>query len=251
MSGKVYLIGAGPGAADLVTIRAVEALRKADVVVHDRLVNQELLSYTRPGTEVVYVGKTPGGPTTRQEKINEILVHRALLGATVARLKGGDPFVFGRGWEEIEACHEAGVPYEVVPGVSSALAAPAAAGIPVTHRGMARTFAVVAAQFAKSFELDYQALSRIDTLVVLMGRAKLGELARGLIEAGKDPHTPAAVVECGTTPEQRVIRAPLDRLALTAERAGFRTPSTIVIGEVTGLAESLPLALPEITAVAQ
>lgn len=241
MTGKVYLIGAGPGAADLITLRGVEALRRADVVVHDRLVNRELLAHTRPGTEVVYVGKTPGGHSTRQERINEILVERALTGARVVRLKGGDPFVFGRGWEELEACRQAGVPCEVVPGVSSALAAPASAGIPVTHRGLSRGFAVVAAQFAKKHELDYAALSRMDTLVILMGRSCLGQIASGLIEAGRGPHTPAAVVECGTTSEQRVVRGSLSRIAELADSEGLRSPSTIVVGEVAALEQLLPL----------
>lgn len=240
MIGKVVLIGAGPGASDLITLRAVEALRRADVVVHDRLVNRDLLAHTRPGTEVVYVGKAPGGHSTRQERINEILVEWALTGAYVVRLKGGDPFVFGRGWEELEACRRSGVPCEVVPGVSSALAAPASAGIPLTHRGMSRGFAVVAAQFAKKYELDYEALSKIDTLVVLMGRSCLDQIAAGLIAAGRSPHTPSAVVECGTTSEQRVIRGPLSELAALADKEGMRSPSTIVIGEVAALEQILP-----------
>ncbi len=252
MSGKVYLVGAGPGASDLITLRGVEYLRRAEVLVHDRLVHRDLLAHVRPETELIYVGKTPNGPTTRQEQINEILVAKARSGRQVVRLKGGDPFVFGRGWEEIEACHQAGIAYEVVPGVSSALAAPGAAGIPVTHRGMSRTFAVVAGRFANNDELDYEALSRLDTVVVLMGRDRLPYLARRFMAAGKSPETPAAVVECGTTEEQRVLRCSLKDLAQLAEQQAIKTPSTIVIGEVAGLAESLPqLSAPVLKAVAR
>ena len=240
MTGIVYLVGAGPGASDLITLRGVEYLRRAEVLVHDRLVNRELLAHVRPETEIIYVGKTPNGPTTRQERINEIIVAKARSGRQVVRLKGGDPFVFGRGWEEIEACRQAGIPYEVVPGVSSALAAPGAAGIPVTHRGMSRSFAIVAARFANNDELDYEALSRLDTVVVLMGRERLPYLTQRFITAGLSPDTPGAVVECGTTQEQRVVRGTLRNLAVLADQHGIRTPSTIVIGEVAGLAESLP-----------
>lgn len=244
MTGRVYLIGAGPGASDLITLRGVEALRRADVVVHDRLVNRELLHHTRQDVEIVYVGKTPGGPTTRQERIHEILIEKALGGATVVRLKGGDPYIFGRGWEELEACRQAGVACEVVPGVTSSIAAPASAGIPLTHRGLSRGFAVVAAQFAKKYELDYGALSKMDTVVILMGRGRIEEIAQGLIAAGRNPNTPAAVVACGTTEEQKVARGPLHRLAELADEQGLQTPSTIVVGEVTALAERLPVSWP-------
>lgn len=252
MKGQVFLIGAGPGASDLITVRGVEALRRADVVVHDRLVNRELLQYVRPGAEIIYVGKTPGGPTTRQERINEIIVAKALTGANVARLKGGDPYVFGRGWEELEACYLAGVECSVVPGISSSMAAPSAAGIPVTHRAMSRSFTVVTARTANDDDLNYTVLSQLDTVVFLMGRARLPHIAQSLIAAGKSASTPSALVECGTTPEQRVLRGPLGELAALADQGRFKSPCTIVVGEVAGLAPTLEASrftLPE--AVAQ
>lgn len=236
MSGRVYLVGAGPGAADLITLRAVDCLRKADVVIHDRLVNSGLLVHLRPEAVVLYAGKTPGEKSASQAEINSLIVEHALAGKTVVRLKGGDPFVFGRGWEELFACQAVGLPCEVVPGISSSIAAPAAAGIPVTHRGLSRNFTVVTARQVDDQELDFETLSRLDTLVILMGRRRLGHLASSLIGAGKCPQTPAAVVECGTTTEQKVVRGTLHDIEGLAEQANIGTPATIVVGEVAGLA---------------
>jgi uroporphyrin-III C-methyltransferase len=249
MKGHVYLVGAGPGASDLITLRGVECLRRADVVIHDRLVNRGLLVHVDQNAEIVYAGKTPDQPSMKQVEISELILQHALAGKTVVRLKGGDPFVFGRGWEELYACRALGVPCDVVPGISSSVAAPAAAGIPVTHRGLSRNFTVVTARQANGEEMDFDTLSRVDTLVILMGRRKLKSLATSLIQAGKSPTTPAAVVECGTTNEQRVVKGNLATIADLADAAELGTPSTIVVGEVAGLAT--PSFIPQLDTASQ
>jgi uroporphyrin-III C-methyltransferase len=230
-AGRVHLVGAGPGDAGLITVRGLERLRRADVVLHDRLAGPELLAEVRPGAELVDVGKGPGLAPLRQERINHLLVERARRGLDVVRLKGGDPFVFGRGSEEVAACRAAGIACEVVPGISSAIAAPAAAGIPVTARGVARSFAVVTARTADG-ETDPAPLAGIDTIVVLMGRAGLARFAQRLIAVGRDPDTPAACVQSATTPAQRVTIATLGTIAAAAERDGLESPVVTVIGEV-------------------
>jgi uroporphyrin-III C-methyltransferase len=234
--GTVHLVGAGPGDAGLITVRGLERLRRADVVVHDRLAGPELLAEARSDAEMVDVGKGPGLAPRRQEEINRLLVERARRGLDVVRLKGGDPFVFGRGSEELAACRAAGVRCEVVPGISSAIAGPAAAGIPVTARGVARSFAVVTGQTAEG-ETDPTPLAGIDTVVVLMGRAGLARFAERLIAAGRDPATPAACVQSATTPAQRVTVATLATIAATAERDGLESPVVTVIGEVAAEAQ--------------
>ncbi|HEU5303036.1 MAG TPA: uroporphyrinogen-III C-methyltransferase [Gemmatimonadales bacterium] len=244
--GTVHLIGAGPGDPELITVRGLGLLRVADVVVHDRLVGAELLSQARADALLIDAGKGPGHAPYPQEQINTLLVEHAAGGATVVRLKGGDPFVFGRGSEEVEACTEAGIPVNVVPGVSSAIAAPAAAGIPVTARGVARSFTVLTGHNAGDSEPDYaaSALSHssasstlpADTLVLLMGRANLASLAAQLIAAGRDPATPTACIQSATTPEQRVTRATLATIAAAADRDGLESPVVTVIGEVVRFA---------------
>ena len=233
--GKVHLVGAGPGDPGLITARGLELLRRADVVVHDRLVGPELLHEARPGAELVDVGKGAGHAALSQEEINRLLVDRARRGLGVVRLKGGDPFVFGRGSEEVDACREHHVRVEVIPGVSSAVAAPAAAGIPVTARGIARSFAVVTAHQAGAEVPDVAALAAVDTIVVLMGRASLDQLAGQLIAAGRDPETPAACIQSATMPSQRVTRATLATIAAAAERDGLEAPVVTVIGEVAAI----------------
>jgi uroporphyrin-III C-methyltransferase len=242
-------VGAGPGDAGLITVRGLERLRRADVVVHDRLAGPELLAEARPDAELVDVGKGPGLAPLRQEEINRLLVERARRGLDVVRLKGGDPFVFGRGSEELAACRSAGIGCEVVPGISSALAGPAAAGIPVTARGVARSFAVVTARTADG-ETDPAPLAGIDTIVVMMGRAGLGRFAAGLIAAGRDPATPAACVQSATTPAQRVTVASLSTIAAAAERDGLESPIVTVIGEVAALAQTGATFAPWLEAVA-
>jgi uroporphyrin-III C-methyltransferase len=236
-AGTVHLVGGGPGDPGLITARGLELLRRADVVVHDRLIGPELLHEAWVGAELVDVGKGPGHAALSQEEINGLLVDRARAGREVVRLKGGDPFVFGRGSEELTACREAGVPCEVVPGVSSAIAGPAAAGIPVTARGIARSFAVVTAhQAGESAEHDVTPLAGVDTIVVLMGRASLPSFTARLIGAGRDPDTPAACIQSATTPAQRVTLATLATIAEAAERDGLEAPIVTVIGEVARMA---------------
>jgi uroporphyrin-III C-methyltransferase len=238
VTGTVHLVGAGPGDPGLITARGLELLRRADVVVYDRLVGPELLREARSGAELVDAGKGVGHAALSQEEINALLVERARRGRSVLRLKGGDPFVFGRGSEELAACREAGVPAEVVPGVSSAIAGPAAAGIPVTARGVGRSFAVITAQQAgpEGGAPDVAALAAVDTIVILMGREALGALTERLIAAGRDPDTPAACIQSATTPEQRVTFATLATIAAAAERDGLEAPVVTVIGQVVGLA---------------
>ncbi|MDE2282750.1 MAG: uroporphyrinogen-III C-methyltransferase [Actinomycetales bacterium] len=226
----VYLVGAGPGALDLLTVRALRLIERADVVVHDRLVGEDILALV-PATAAVYdVGKVPGGPDN-QDAINELLVRHGRTGRVVVRLKGGDPFVFGRGGEELAVLGAAGVACEVVPGITSAFAAPLCAGIPVTHRGAACGVVVVSARgCARDPELSRLVAAGL-TLVILMGVARRAAIARELIEGGLDPSTPVAVVERASTPEQRVSRATIDELgALRVE-----SPAIIVIGEVAAL----------------
>ena len=215
-------------------------LRSADVVLHDRLVAPELIVEARRDALIVDVGKLPGSRGTTQDAINALLIAHAASGQRVVRLKGGDPFVFGRGAEEVEACHAAGIPCTVVPGVSSAIAVPAAAGIPVTARGEARSFAVITAQ-GEGGELpealeQLAANAAIETLVLLMGRSVLPELTRVLIAAGRDPDTPAACIQDGTTPRQRVTLATLATLADAVERDGLTSPVVTVIGAVAARA---------------
>lgn len=231
----VYLVGAGPGDPGLLTRRGEELLRLADVVVYDRLASSVLLDLAPVAAERVDVGKAPGRVAMTQEQINELLVARGKAGLDVVRLKGGDPFVFGRGGEEAEACVEAGVAFEVVPGITSAIAAAAYAGIPVTHRGLATSFTVVTGHEdpAKgSTDTDWDALARAGgTLVVLMGAGRVSDIAAALIAGGRAANTPVAAVRWGTRPEQRTLRGTLATIA----DLGVEAPSAIIIGAVAGL----------------
>jgi uroporphyrin-III C-methyltransferase len=252
VTGIVYLVGAGPGDPRLMTLRGAEMLRQADVVVYDRLAAPALLDLAPGRAERIYAGKEPGAPTLEQEEINELLVSRARAGSVVVRLKGGDPFVFGRGGEEALACAEAGVPFEVVPGVSSATAVPAYAGIPLTHRGVASSFAVVTASTAPGREVDLQRVSAaVDTLVVLMAAGKLGQVCAALIAGGRSPNEPVAVVERGTTVDQRSVISTLSELAARAKAEDIASPATLVVGSVVHLSESIAwfrsLPLPEVS----
>lgn len=239
MKGFVYLVGAGPGDPRLITLRGAEVLGLADVVVYDRLASPSLLELA-PSARRVYAGKEPGRAAMRQEEIDALLVERALAGEVVVRLKGGDPFVFGRGGEEALACARAGVPFEVVPGVSSAIAAPAAAGIPVTHRGVAHSFAVVTASTAHGDEVDLASVARsADTLVLLMAAGRLEETCRSLIEAGRPQDEPAAIVQWATTSDQRHVVGTLADLPALALAASIGPPATLVVGEVVAVAAEL------------
>jgi uroporphyrin-III C-methyltransferase len=279
-SGTVYLIGAGPGAADLITLRGLRLLRTAGAVVYDALIDPALLDEAPAGAELIFAGKRAGEHSMRQEEINELLRIKAAQHASVVRLKGGDPFVFGRGSEELAHLAAAGVPVEVVPGVTSAIAAPAAAGVPVTHRNLSRSFAVVTGHLAEDGEHgpDWGALARIDTLVVLMGLRKVHEVTRNLLAAGRAADTPAMIVAGATLPTQQTVTGTLGTLpALAAAlagaerhegRAGSRdgsinrerdsrrgsssgasagadAPATLVIGAVVALAGTFPVATPQ------
>ncbi|HXF63982.1 MAG TPA: uroporphyrinogen-III C-methyltransferase [Caldilineaceae bacterium] len=245
--GKAYLVGAGPGRADLITVRGLALLRRADVVVYDRLIARELLDEIRPGAERIFVGKESGRHTLSQTAINELLVARVRLGKQVVRLKGGDPFVFGRGGEEAQALAEAGLPFEIVPGVSSAVAAPAFAGIPLTHRGISSAFAVVTGHELdgkRAPGADWEALARVPTLVILMGVERVEQIAARLIAAGRAASTPAAAVSAGTTDQQQVVSAPLAELPAALAAAHLPAPAVIVVGEVAALQDQLAWFMP-------
>jgi uroporphyrin-III C-methyltransferase len=249
VTGCVVLVGAGPGDPDLITVKGAKALAAADVVVYDRLAAPALLALAPAGAERIYVGKQPGGHAMRQDQIDAVLVEQARLGRTVVRLKGGDPFVFGRGGEELLACAEAGIPCEVVPGITSAVAAPAAAGIPVTHRGVARSFAVVTASTAgAAHEPDTVDLTGVatatDTLVLLMAAGRLAETCEALIAAGRPPDEPAALVMWATTPEERSVIGTLSDLPALAAAARMGPPATLIVGAVA----ALPLQASALTA---
>ena len=239
--GKVYLVGAGPGPAELLTLKAAELLRSADVVVYDRLIQDDVLALAPPSAERIYMGKPVGRHESRQDEVNEILVSKAREGKRVVRLKGGDPFVLGRGGEEAEFLAQRGVPFEVIPGVSSALAAPLRAGIPVTHRDVASCVVIATGHEAHKNEdrLDWVALSKLDTLVFLMGVHNVGRIAARLIEHGRDPATPAALIQMAYWAEERVLVATLANIAAEAERSEVQPPATLVIGEVVRWCERL------------
>jgi len=242
--GTVSLVGAGPGDPGLLTLKAAQRLGEADVVLTDRLVSPEVLAHVREGAEVVDVGKTSWtGTAPRQEEINDQLVAHARAGRRVVRLKGGDPFVFGRGSEEAEALVAAGIAFEVVPGITSAIAAPAYAGIPVTARGYTQDVCVVTGHLDPddpASRVRWQALATgPGTLVILMGHDRLRLLTGGLVRHGRDAQTPAACIEQGTTPQQRVVVSTLERLADDVAEAGLRAPVATVVGEVVRLREAL------------
>ena len=238
-TGTVALVGGGPGDPGLITVRGRRLLAQADVVVADRLGPRGLLDELDPGTEVILAGKARGAHVLTQDQINELITTRALAGQRVVRLKGGDPFVFGRGGEEALACVRAGVPFEVVPGVTSAVAVPAYAGIPVTHRGITQDFAVVSAHLDPSkpgASVDWAALAAgPGTLVLLMAVAHLESISAELIKRGRGKTTPVAVIRDGTMPTELVLTSTLEHVAADATAAGLSPPAVVVIGEVVGL----------------
>ncbi|WP_091364477.1 uroporphyrinogen-III C-methyltransferase [Geodermatophilus telluris] len=239
-AGSVVLVGGGPGDPGLITVRGQQAVAQADVVLADHLAPQSLLSSLPPEVEVIDASKLPRGRSMAQEQINALLVEHALAGKRVVRLKGGDPFVFGRGMEELEACVAAGVPVEVVPGVTSAIGVPGLAGIPVTHRGLTHEFVVVSGHVPPGHPaslVDWPALGRLrGTVVVLMGVDTAGAIAAALVEHGRAPDTPVAVVADGSTATQRVVRTTLTGLARALADEGVRPPAVWVVGEVVRLA---------------
>lgn len=237
--GKVTLIGAGPGNPDLITIRGMEQLKKADVIIYDRLASDELLSFARKNAVLVYVGKKPGEHSMQQEEINRTIITYAGQYEAVVRLKGGDPFVFGRGGEEIQALIGAGIPFQVVPGVTSAIAVPELAGIPVTHRGVGRSFHVITGHTKDGEETlpdDMETLAGLQgTLVFLMGLRNIEKITEELMRYGKSPNTPAAVISNGTTLKERTVRGTLSDIAGRVRKAGLTSPVVIVIGETAKL----------------
>ena len=229
----VHLVGAGPGAADLLTLRAARLLGEADIVVHDRLIGEEILDLIAPWAERIDVGKNPNGRSIRQERINRILIDAGRRAETVVRLKGGDPFVFGRGGEEALDLRAAGIDVEVVPGITSAIAGPAMAGIPVTHRGVSSAFTVITGYQdpTSATPVDWEAAARLGTtLVILMGARRARDLGELLVEAGMAPETPVAIVTEATTRRQRVASLRLDQLGIEP----VANPSVIVVGAVAG-----------------
>lgn len=237
-TGKVYLIGAGPGDPELITLKAIRCLQSADVVLYDRLVHPLVLTYAPPNARCEYVGKEHGDDsTTRQQMIIERMIANAREGLTVVRLKGGDSFVFGRGGEEILALLQAGVPCEVVPGVSSAIAVPASAGIPVTFRGIARAFGVFTGSTVDEEQAHWHVAAQLPTAVFLMSARNLQTIAQALIRYGRHPQTPVAVIQNGTLPDQAVYWGTLQ--SLSERKIPIGSPATLVVGEVVHLAQSL------------
>ncbi|MDR1874324.1 MAG: uroporphyrinogen-III C-methyltransferase [Synergistaceae bacterium] len=243
MNGKVWLVGAGPGDPELLTLKGKRVLEQADVVVYDRLIGPGVLGYAPPEAELIDVGKSGGRHPVPQGEIEGILIEKALEGKRVVRLKGGDPFLFGRGGEEMTALTDRGIPCEPVSGVTSAIAVPASAGIPVTHRDYASSLHIVTAHKRWDAPLDYDALARLEgTLVFLMGASEVGEICERLIAAGMDKNTPAAVIERGTTARQRRVTGVLANLARAARddrSPGVQPPAVVVVGRVVALAETL------------
>ncbi|MBV8553803.1 MAG: uroporphyrinogen-III C-methyltransferase [Acidobacteriaceae bacterium] len=235
-TGKLYLIGAGPGDPELLTLKAVRALGECDVILYDRLISSRVLQHARADAELVYVGKHEGQQERTQQQIFDLIARHALAGRTVGRLKGGDPFVFGRGGEEWALALEHGIEVELIPGVSSAIAVPALAGIPLTYRGVSQSFAVVTAHCREGRAEDWARYAKIDTLVVLMGVKNRAFIAQSLIAAGRDGEEPVAFIERGTLAEERIITATLADVAFGGVKV--HSPAVFVIGEVVKL---LPL----------
>lgn len=241
--GRVYLIGAGPGDPKLISIRGMEAIQKADVIVYDRLANPRLLKHRRPEAELIFVGKLPDKHILKQEEINHLLLDLALQGKVVARLKGGDPSVFGRVGEEAELLADHGVTFDIIPGITSSIAVPAYAGIPVTHRNFTSSFAIITGHEYpnKTYSgLDWENLAKaIGTMVFLMGVANLEQICRELLRCGKSPETPVALVRWGTWADQATITGTLSDIADKVKAANFQSPAVIIVGEVVKLREKL------------
>jgi uroporphyrinogen III methyltransferase/synthase len=236
--GKVYIIGAGPGDPGLITLKGLRCLQEADVLIYDHLVGEEILSHARETVRLIYAGKQGGDHTLSQDEINERLVEEAKQGKVVARLKGGDPFIFGRGGEEAEVLAKAGIPFEVIPGVTSAIAVPAYAGIPLTHRGFTSTVTFVTGHedpTKEKSDINWEALAGIGTLVFLMGVKNLPKIVSSLIHHGKEPETPVALIRWGTTADQETLTGTLENIIRLSEEKGFAPPSIFVVGQVVGL----------------
>jgi uroporphyrinogen III methyltransferase/synthase len=243
MKAKVYLVGAGPGDPGLITVKGQECIQSADVIIYDYLASPALLRHAPPDTEMIYVGKKGGDHTLSQDGINALIVEKAKAGLTVCRLKGGDPFIFGRGGEEAEVLAAKGIPFEVVPGVTSAIAAAAYAGIPLTHRKLTATLAFVTGHedpHKEESSIDWESLARgIGTLVFFMGVKNLPDITQRLIANGKSPDTPVALIRWGTTSGQQTVTGTLDNITERVKKAGLKAPAIIVVGEVVDLRKTL------------
>lgn len=240
--GKVYIVGAGPGDPELITLKALKAIQKADVILYDRLVNKELLSFAKKEADLIYCGKLPNYHTMRQETINKFLVKYAQAGKIVTRLKGGDPFLFGRGGEEAEVLFQKRIPFEVIPGVTAASAASAYAGIPLTHRSLSASCAFITGHRAGSGYSEEETISLMraaDTIAVYMGVKHIPDIQQMLIISGKDEHTPVAFIERATTEEQRTVITSIKEMAQTACDESITNPCMIIIGEVVRLHDRL------------
>jgi uroporphyrin-III C-methyltransferase len=237
--GTVYLVGAGPGDPDLITVRGQKLLRRADVVIYDRLVHPDLLEHCQSSAWMIYVGKKPGEHTCTQAEINALLTTTAARGNVVVRLKGGDPFVYGRGGEEAITLREAGVPFEVVPGITSAISAPGYAGIPVTHRGVSNAFTVMTGHTCSREDsaLDWPALAEAGTLVILMGLGRLPRIAGKLIDHGRNRSTPVAVIRSACTRDQEVVYGTLETIGERTRH--LEPPATVLVGAVARLGQRL------------
>jgi len=240
--GKVYLVGAGPGDPKLLTVKAVELIKEADVVIYDRLVGEEILNLAPEKAEKLYVGKRTGKHEVPQDKITELIIEKAQAGGKIVRLKGGDPFIFGRGGEEAEALVEKAIEFEVVPGISSSVAAPMYAGIPLTHRDYAASVAIITGHRAGDSEkpIEWVKIAKaVDTMVILMGVESLEDIVRKMLEGGISNIKPVAIVESGTYPQQRTLISTLGKIVKEAEKKQIKPPSVIVIGEVATLGRKL------------
>ena len=240
--GKVYIVGAGPGDVDLITVKGLRCIQEADVILYDRLINNDLLSYAKPSAKLIFCGKLPNRHAMIQENINLSLVQHAAQGKIVTRLKGGDPFVFGRGAEEAEVLAQNGIAYEIVPGITSGIAAPAYAGIPVTHRDLGSSFAIVTGHMreGKDDAIHWESLSRgIDTLAIYMGVGNLPYITKQLLTYGRPGSTPVALVHMGTFEQQRTITGTLETIVDIASNQQVKNPSIIIVGEVVSLREKI------------
>ena len=245
-NGKVYLVGSGPGDPELLTMKAYRLMQSVDVLVYDRLVSTEILDLVPRGVECISVGKSPGKHCVPQHRINELIVALANTGKCVLRLKGGDPYVFGRGGEEAEVLVEAGIPFEVVPGITSAAGASTYCGIPLTHRDYAQSVTFATGHLKDdSLKLDWPSLARKNsTLVIYMGVGSLQEIATKLVEHGRSPQTPVAVIHRATQPEQKMVTATLADIANKVAAEGIQSPASIIVGEVVALHDKLGVTQP-------
>lgn len=247
--GKVYLVGAGPGDAELITMKGVRLLKTANIVLYDYLVNTELLKYCKKDCEIVYVGKRDKQHTYPQEEINNMLVSYSQKYRCIVRLKGGDPFVFGRGVEEIQTMIANNIDYEVIPGITSGIAVPTYMGIPVTARNIASSVAFVTGHSAKNTcnQVDFQSLAKsIDTIVIYMGVSNLGRITRELIQGGKDKDTPIALIRWGTYQNQQMVKGTLSSIINIVKGTGFKPPALLVVGEVVNFSDKLKPILTEV-----